>query len=377
MHIQLIKKPNCLQNNNNDIKKIKLLILTPSLNCGGSEKYVSLLCNNINTQKFAVTLAVINNTHSFYVINNNVKVINLNIKHVRNALLKIRALVKSEQPDIIFSTSNHLNLFFALFKWLFSKQIILIARESSVVSINSKRAKFPVFYNWLIKKYYRRLNFIICQSIYMQQNLIAHYSIKKEKTIVINNPVEESFLINSEPQKNKFITVARLSDEKGIDRLIRSVAKITIPFTYHIIGDGNKREALQNLINNLHLQGKVFLSGKKDSPFAGMEDAALFLMGSHYEGFPNTLLEAGALGIPVVAFNAPGGINEIIIDSENGLLVKNNDEKEFALAIEKAVKINFNRQQIKTNTQKRFSISFIIKNTEDLVMQLHRQRKFK
>ena len=356
----------------NDTKKIKLLILTPTLECGGSEKYVSLLCNNINSQQFSVKLAVLNNETSFYTINNkDVVVIDLKVKHARSSLFKIKSLVKQHKPDIIFSTSNHLNIYLAVFRQLFSKKIIFIARESSVVSSNSKRAKFPVLYNWLIKKFYRRIDFIICQSKFMQQDLIDNYNIKKEKTIVINNAVEENILPPAQVQKNKFITVARLSEEKGIDRLIRSVTNLTIPFTYYIVGDGDKKESLQKLINQLKLQNKVFFKEKKDNPFAGMEDADLFLMGSHYEGFPNTLLEAGALGIPVIAFNAPGGINEIITDGENGLLVKDGDEKAFTAAIEKAVNINFNRQQIQNNTKKMFSLNLAIKKTEALFLELH------
>ena len=118
----------------NDTKKIKLLILTPTLECGGSEKYVSLLCNNINSQQFAVKLAVLNNEASFYTINNkDVIVIDLKVKHARSSLFKIKSLVKQHKPDIIFSTSNHLNIYLAVFRQLFSKKIIFIARESSVV----------------------------------------------------------------------------------------------------------------------------------------------------------------------------------------------------------------------------------------------------
>jgi glycosyltransferase involved in cell wall biosynthesis len=353
------------------VNKLKLLIFIPSLECGGSEKYISILCNNINTQKFAVTLAVINNVNPFYQISNTtIKIIDLKVNRVLYSFFKIRRIVKQVQPDIIFTNANHLNLYFAIFKNFIAPKTTIIARESSIVSSNSKRAKLPFIYNGLIKNFYKRLNCIICQSQYMQQDLISNYGIQKEKTTVINNAVKEAYIINIEPQKNKFITVARLSAEKGIDRLICSVAKLSIPFNYHIIGDGDKKEELQNLINSLHLQNKVFLEGQKNNPFAGMENAGLFLMGSHYEGFPNVLLEAGMLGLPAVAFDVPGGINEIIVDGENGLLVKDNDEKAFAVAIEKALAINFNRPQIITNTKNKFSVHPIIKQTEELFIKL-------
>jgi glycosyltransferase involved in cell wall biosynthesis len=365
-----------MQQNNNSHKKIKVLVLTPTLECGGSEKYVSLLCNSINSQHFDVTLAVISNANPFYAINNSaVKVIDLQQKHVRSSLFKILRIIKTEQPDIIYSTANHLNIYIALFRRLFSKKIIAIARESSVVSVNTKRAKFPVLYNWLIKKCYKNFNTIICQSLYMQQDLIDNYHIKKNKTVVINNPVEDVAAMVQAPAVNKLLTVARLSEEKGIDRLIRSVAKLTIPFQFYIVGDGNRRGILQQLIDELNMQDKIFLMGKKQQPFTGMEDAALFLMGSHYEGFPNVLLEAGALGIPVVAFDVPGGINEIIINGENGILVKNNDETALAKAVEKALLANFSRQQIQAITKTNFSVNAIIKNTEALFIELYTQPK--
>jgi glycosyltransferase involved in cell wall biosynthesis len=356
------------------VSKVKLLIFIPSLECGGSEKYVYILCNNIDTEKFEVTLAVINNTSQFYKIRNQaIRVIDLKAKRVRYSFFKIRNIIKEIEPDIIFSNANHLNLYFAIFKNFIAPKITIIVRESSIVSINSKRAKWPHIYNVLIKCFYKRLHCIICQSQYMQQDLIVNYGIKKTAAVIINNPVEDNESVVVEDiiiKKNKFITVARLSDEKGIERLIRSLAKLTIPFFYHIIGDGNKKEQLQNLINNLHLQNKVFLEGQKNSPFVDMEDASLFLMGSYYEGLPNVLLEAGMLGIPVVAFDVPGGIREIITDCQNGLLVKDNDEKAFAVAIERALTINFNKLQIMANTKSKFSVHFIIKQTEALFIKL-------
>ena len=208
----------------------------------------------------------------------------------------------------------------------------------------------------------------------MQQDLIDNYNISKEKTVVINNPAEESVAAVNASSQIKLLTVARLSEEKGIDRLIRSVAKLTIPFTYHIIGDGDQQQALQQLISSLHLEDKVFLEGEKNNPFEGMEDATLFLMGSYYEGFPNTLLEAGALGIPAVAYDAPGGINEIINNGETGFVVKGNDAAAFKLAIEEAIHTNFNRISIQQMVLQKFPLNPIIRAAENLFVQLYKQK---
>lgn len=359
--------------------KIKLLVLVPTLECGGAERYVSLLCNHLDTDRFAITLAVLDHKHPFYAIDQNrVKLIDLNCGRVRNALWPIRRLINAEQPDIVYSTANHLNLLLASFRWMFLRRIIFIARESSIVSINSRRAKNPALYNRLLRAFYHRFDLFICQSDYMQQDLVAHYNIPLSKTVVINNPLapvaENEATALWQPkagdQAYKFITVARLSEEKGIERLIRSVALLSIPFSYHIIGEGTERKALEKLISELQLGDKVFLEGEQLHPFRHAQDADLFLSGSFYEGFPNALLEAGGYGIPVLAFDAPGGTGEIIIEGKNGHLVKGDTEKDFATGITHALQLHFDRNEIIASTKKRYSLNAIIEQTENLFKEL-------
>ncbi len=358
----------------NQQRKVKLLIFTPTLQCGGAEKLVSLFCNHINTEKFTVCLVVLDNARQFYAVKNPaVKLVDLGESRVRYSLFKIRRAVKRYQPDIVFTTANHLNLYFAIFRNWFPREIKFLARESSIVSINNQRSTMPWLYNRLLKKYFPRFDFIVCQSAYMQQDLIQHYHIPENKTLVIYNATEERTrepIPGNDNKGYKFVTVSRLSEEKGIERLIHAVGLLTIPFTYYIIGDGDKRASLQRLINELKLQDKVFLQGQKEDPFSGMEDADLFLMGSYYEGFPNVLLEAGSCGIPVVAFNAAGGIGEAVSDGVNGFLVEDNDLIGFATTMNKAITYGFNREKIIETTQKRFSITAMMNKLEDLLMRL-------
>ena len=359
-----------------ETQKIKLLIFIPTLECGGAEKYVSRLCNNIDTTKFDITLAVLNNARPFYDINRSIEVIDLHKKRVSRSLFAIKKLIRQKQPDIVYTLVNHLNLLFAIFRRIFPRKMTIVGWESSIVSINTRRAPFPKLYNWLLKRYYRRLDHIICQSAYMQHDLVANYAIPENKTTVIHNPVEITGENNSgvtantgKGKKYKFITVARLSEEKGIDRLVSAVAQLSVPFRYHIIGEGDQRKILQGLIDQLSQHDNIFLEGEKKYPYEGMEDADLALMGSWYEGFPNTLLEAGALGIPVIAFDAPGGIGEIIEEGVNGLLVNNNDENAFSSNIEKALQMDFDRNKIRESTIKRYDVKEIVAKTEALFIR--------
>ena len=348
----------------------KILIIVPTLECGGLERNVSIICNNIDTNKYDVTLAVLNNAQAFFKITNPaVKLIDLGIKNVRKSLFAIVKLSKKINPDIILTTANHLNLYLSMFKWMFPKKIKLVARESSIVSINTEQAPFPKLYHWLLRRFYKNTDLIICQSEFMRTDLLMHYHIPESKMRIIYNSVNPPLTKVDEQNENttvQLITVARLSAEKGLDRLIRAVSHIKIPFRFTIIGEGNKRTELQNLINSLSLQQKVFLAGNSEYPFSVVSAPSLFLMGSHYEGFPNAMLEALAGGIPVVAFNAPGGIKELLVNNENGILVESNDEKVFAEAVTKALKFPFNREKIKASTLERFNINTIMKQWYDI-----------
>ena len=352
-------------------KKIKILIAVPSLECGGLERNVSNLCNYINTDKFDVVLLVINNANPFYNISNAaIKIIDLQQKQIRNSIFLLQKIAKQEKPDIIISTANHLNLLFAIFRWMFGKKVKIIARESSIVSINTKRAKQHNLYNRLLKIFYKKLDLIVCQSQYMKEDLLKHYNVDEEKTFIIYNAVEvPSINLSAEKNANdnaQFITVARLSEEKGIDRIIRALAHVKKQFTYTIIGEGAMRKSLEEMITHSALPSEIKMPGARNEPFSIVSNPDLFLMGSHYEGFPNVLLEANVLGIPVVAYDAPGGISEVITNMENGILVEDGNVLAFAAAVDKAIDYPFDRKMISRNTIEKYNPQKIILEWESL-----------
>lgn len=354
---------------------IKVMVITPTLECGGAERFVSLLCNNNDPGSLQISLVVINNAHPFYKITSPfVKTTDLGIHRVSRSFFKLAAAIKSVKPDIVFSTANHLNLYVAIFRSLIPGKIIWVARESSIVSINSKYSRHAVFYNWLLKTLYKRLDHIICQSAYMQQDLVKNYHIDINKTSIIYNAVDPALHYQEKAvKKNTFITVARLSAEKGIDTLLKIVAPLNIPFVYYIIGDGPEKEDLKKLAVSLGISNQVHFTGTQDQPFAGKEDSHLYLMGSLYEGFPNAVMEANALGIPAVAKNAPGGISEIIKEGDNGFLAA--DENDFRKKILIATAYQFDRKQISESANQKFNISKMTRSISELFSKLYSLKK--
>jgi len=349
-------------------QKIKLFICIPTLQCGGSEKYVHTICKYIDKEKFDLTLLVLDNKDPFYAIDPVVELIDLQAARARHAVSKIIQLAKERKPDVLFSAASHVNILLAMFRNRFPTGMVLVARESSLLSANSRYAAMPLLFKKLAKLFYRRMDHVICQSAAMQQDLIHNYKIPPGKSTLLLNPVEVAGNTAADPVPLKLITVARLSKEKGIGRILEALALLSLPYHFHVIGEGKERTALEALAGTLGIKEKVTFHGRQPKPFNGMEDAQLFLMGSYHEGLPNALLEAGAYGIPAVAYDAPGGIGEII-NEENGLLVKEGAGA-FAKAIEQAISLPFDRQTIQTQTAKRFSVTTHLQALEALLNSL-------
>ena len=116
--------------------RIKLLLITPSLITGGSQRVITYLANNLDRNKFDINLLVINNKNPISTFSSSgINVIDLKIKRVRSSIFKIIKVSKKINPDIVFSTQFHLNLYLMLFKKLFSSKIKFIARETNILSL--------------------------------------------------------------------------------------------------------------------------------------------------------------------------------------------------------------------------------------------------
>ena len=111
--------------------------------------------------------------------------------------------------------------------------------------------------------------------------------------------------------------------------LIRAFAKIASKYpdyTLFIYGEGPLRRDLEILIKTLHLGNQVFLQGFKKNIHEFISDAEFFILSSDFEGLSNALLEAMCMGIPCITTNV-SGIDEVIHDKINGVLVSPGDEE--------------------------------------------------
>ena len=173
------------------------------------------------------------------------------------------------------------------------------------------------------------------------------------------------------------VSVGRLVPQKGFADLIEAVAivNLRIETRLMIIGRTNEREVenrLQKQIDNMKIADRVLLAGDKANPYPFMKAADVYVSSSIYEGFSNSLLEALALGLPVVSTNHDFGADEIIEDNKSGILVPVADPKAMAEAIVKILEDRELGKRLSRNARRRAE-NFTIEKTASEYEKLFRE----
>jgi glycosyltransferase involved in cell wall biosynthesis len=132
------------------------------------------------------------------------------------------------------------------------------------------------------------------------------------------------------------LSVARLTDQKGIDVAIRALAELPSETVLVVLGEGPERAALVRLARDLGLESRVFLLGRVPDVAAWLRRATVLVHPARWEGFGLGVLEAMLAGLPVVATNV-SALPELVLDGETGVLVPSDDVPALVRAVEQAV----------------------------------------
>ena len=165
------------------------------------------------------------------------------------------------------------------------------------------------------------------------------YGESVKNSVVIPNALNDGFA-DVEPFKGErrkvVINAGRLEDQKNQQLLIRAFARAKLPgYTLEIYGEGPLKQRLEDLAAELGVKDRVFLKGYSDDLKNKMYDCSLFVLSSDYEGIPNVVLEAMALGVPCITTDfAGGGAHTLIESGKDGVIVKAGDEKGLSEAME-------------------------------------------
>ena len=350
----------------------KILFILPSLVAGGAERIISFLSQNLDDKIFAPTLLIIGKEQETAYNVDRVKTIYLEKERVLQGVLPMYKQIKKLKPDLVVTAIGHLNAAAGILS-IFFPRIKFVAREVNVLSVAKKFKKSPSpLISIAAKVGYRYVDAFICQSKDMQNDFLKLNKVPKEKVHLINNPVTDGFeLLKSDINiRNpiKFITVASLKKQKGHLRILNALSKFEDSFTYTIIGNGSELEAVLSKVKELGLESNVTHVLHTNKVPKYLADNDIFLQGAFVEGFPNCLLESCSVGTPVLAFNAPGGLDEIIDYGVNGFVAKN--EEEFIQLLHKSKDYAWNPKKISESVTSKFGKEIILKKYETLFLEV-------
>lgn len=309
---------------NTSMKKRKILFIVPSMGGGGAERVILTLVKYLPRDRFELCLALVKMEGPFLQeIPNDVSVFDLQASRVRYAIPRIVSLIKKQAPDVVFTTLGHLNIALLMVKRFLPENTRLIVREASIVSSILKNSAGKRIWTGLYRSFYPKADMIICQSIYMLDDLTKEQKISSHNLKVIYNPVDIEKILRNSKQINPFkadknynvIAVGRLDKPKAFHRIINAFPALLNKepeAKLWIIGDGPLLGELEELVQYLGLKDNVHFVGFQKNPYTWMAYADLFVLSSIYEGLPNVLLEAIACNCPVISLQHPGGTREIL-----------------------------------------------------------------
>jgi len=159
------------------------------------------------------------------------------------------------------------------------------------------------------------------------------------KVIIIPNAINEDFLrpIHKDNRQKTIVAIGRMSPQKNYPLLLQAFSQVTAEFPDYrllILGEGKLRRDLEALVHQLQIEDRVEMPGYVTDIPERLKAASLYVLPSNYEGMPNTLMEAMALGLPCIATDCDGGGARFLIDNEkNGLLVPKGDIEALAGAM--------------------------------------------
>ena len=290
----------------------------------------------------------------------NIKYISINKLSIGN----VKKVIKDFRPDIIYAHDFKASCIAALC----SKKIKTISHIHCKNSIIGKRNIKSFLYKLLTKKFSKII--WVSQSAYDE----CYFSKKIEaKSIILYNIIIKDEIIEKSKEdniKNTFdlLFLGRLTHQKNPERLIQlmeMIKKKKKDIKLAIVGDGEKRDVLEKMVEEYKLSKNVCFFGFQGNPFPIMSKCKILIMTSFYEGTPMAALEAQCLGLPIIS-TPVDGLKDIIINDYNGYLSDDND-----IISNKIVEIlNDEKEltQLQCNSKKRFNdINDIKKYKEKLL----------
>ncbi len=367
---------------------MNILLVVFSLSfVGGAERVLTIMANYWVEKNWKVTIATFDHgdEQPFYNLSPQVKHEPLNLASMSSNPLKsminnykrmkiLKQYFTKKKPDLIISFVAKRNIL-----------TLLSARNTGIPVIVSERKNPALSSDGFVSRYlkkwlYPKASGVVCQTKEMLDYFLPDLM---KNGVVIPNPVlkADEKKISTEislPEGNLLFAVGSMNskekiNQKGFDLLIpvfRNLAQNFSDWKLVILGEGSELLTLKQLVEELHIEKKVYFPGNVKNIHSVLKNGDLFVLSSRYEGFPNALCEAMACGLPAVSFDCSTGPGEIIRDGIDGWLVNSEDVEGLEIALSKMMGNNALRKEMGEKAREivdRYSLEKVMAQWEYLI----------
>lgn len=335
----------------NSEKRIALFF--PSLHGGGAERVMLNLAWGLVNKGVNVDLVLTRAEGAFVQqIPKGIRVFDLKASRAIASLPGLVGYLRRETPYALLSAMDHNNVVAVMARKIARVPVRLVVSVHGTLSKSAAHApslRGKLMPLW-VRLAYHHADAVVAVSDGVAQDLVVSAGIKPDNVKVIYNPVvtpdifikaeeevEHPWFRNGEPPI--ILGVGRLALQKDFCTLIKAFALVRKKYNARlvILGEGEERPRLEALARELSVSDEVFMPGFVQNPYKYMKRAGVFVLSSQWEGFGNVLVEAMAVGTPVVSTDCPSGPAEILEDGRWGEIVPVGDVEALAEGIIRAL----------------------------------------
>lgn len=329
----------------------KILFVVSNISIGGAQRVTMILMDYFKKQGIEPILVAIGKSEGNYSFDDQYKVILLDQRgtfEILKTIKKMKKVFLDEKPDVIITMGVPTCIY-----------SVLAVKGTKIPHIISERNDPRHF---LGKKSTEKISRTLMRFaegyVFQTEDAKNFYSQKiREKSCVISNPfIGKNLPQVVENKKYKIVTMGRLTAQKNHKLLIDSFKNVVDKYPkaeLYIYGNGELKSYTQNLIKEKKLTENIFLMDACNDVHEKIKDATMFVLSSDFEGIPNALIEAMAMGLPVISTDCPcGGPKSLIENKKNGLLVPVNEIKELSSAMLQLIEDISLRNKLSINGKK-------------------------
>ena len=364
---------------------IKILFFIETLSGGGAEKVLQNLVNNMDTEKFDITVQTVWKQDPNGLLNKNIryKYIYPTYSKLNNYKYRLSVLLNAIYPLHI---KDNYDIEVAYLECGATKVISTSTNKKAkkIAWVHCDLTKKMTNINEFKKKsikWYKKFDKIVCVSRDVETSFKGIYGNEFNTEVIYNVIDDYSIRTRSDENIDDFsfdekiptiVSVGRLSPEKRFDRLIEAHKNLLDEGFLNkllIIGEGDEREKLEQIIKASDLQETVTLLGFKNNPYPYIKKADLLACSSDYEGFSSFIAEGLILGKAIVTTNC-GGMEELLGSSQYGIITEC-DKKALSEGIKELLSANKLKEEYEKKAMERskyFSIAASVNETEKLFL---------